>query len=388
MDKKKALLVVAGGRLAPDVLPLLYLQPDLVLTVTSEEGWEGEKAFLDIANALPSCQVEPPPGVNAYDLNVGMNACRELCKPYSDAEWTFTITSAPKILAIAAYEVAKEMGVPCWYIDSQGDRIVSLVKKMEMEVDKQRFFHLSFDEYVKIQGRRCKRKEGPTKDYRSAAEGWDDISQKIALSPDTHLLTPILYRHKKQGEINEVITKPIPLADLATLPLVRFLLDKGLLTSTDPSTEQREYYFASVNAAQFLGTGDWLEVYVRHQTNQAKFADDVRWGYSIIRKRVNLELDLAVMYKAQLVIAECKTNENPFRGQYNYLRDIDAVADLLGRTYVSKIFITNQPAEGESYKVFSQHAKDRNIIVVTKEELSKVGDIVKQAAMHPKYPRK
>jgi hypothetical protein len=384
MGRKKALLVVAGGRGVPDVLPLLYLQPKLVLSITSKEGWDGEKPYFDIATGLPDVEVKTLQKVDAYNLDKCMKACRKLCKPYSDAEWewTFTITSAPKVLAIAAYEVAKEMGIPCWHIDSQGERVVSLVKKKR--VNKQRFFHLSFDEYVGIQERECKERNGPTPDYRQTAQNWADIAQEIALSKDAYRLTPIFYRHKKSGELDQVITFPIPLSpDIETSPLVRFLVDHGLLISSN-----RMYYFASKNAAQFLGTGDWLEVYAWHQTNRIKFADDNLWGYSIIKDQVYLELDLAVMYKAQLVIAECKANEKPFRGQNNYLRDIDAVADLLGRTYVSKVFITNQPGEGESYKIFSQQAEERNIVVITGERLHEVGQILEKQAKHPKYPRK
>jgi hypothetical protein len=407
MGRKKALLVVAGGRGVPDVLPLLYLQPKLVLSITSKEGWDGEKPFFDIVAGLPDVEVKPLEHVDAYDLDKCMKACRKLCKPYSDSEWewTFTITSAPKVLAIAAYEVAKEMGIPCWHIDSQGERVVSLVKKKR--VNKQRFFHLSFDEYVEIQGRTCQQKDGPTKDYRSTAEAWTDIAQEVALSAETYHLAPIFYQHKKSGALDQIIKVPIPLPpDIETSPLVRFLVNHGLLYRSGDHSDTPAYFFASKEAAQFLGTGDWLEVYVWHQTNLARFADDYRWGYSVVKEedhsetsnagkhKLYLELDLAVMYHAQLVIAECKSVEKPFeiekpfKRQNDYLRDIDAVAHLLGRTYVGKVFITNQPGEGQSYEIFKRHAHDRNIIVVTREELPKVGEILKEAAMKPKYPRK
>src|SRR5882762_1020932 len=150
MGKKKALMVVAGGRGVPDALALLYLKPELILPVTSEEGWETEKAFLGLAHRIPSCKVLPIKYVNAYELGIGMDACRKFLEPYLTTEWDwiFTITSAPKILAFAAYEIAKELGIPCWYSASQKERVVSLVK--EYEVDTKRSFHLSFNSYIKI----------------------------------------------------------------------------------------------------------------------------------------------------------------------------------------------------------------------------------------------
>src|SRR5947209_18883948 len=103
MGRKKAILVVAGGRGVPDVLPLLYLQPKLVLSITSKEGWEGEKPYFDIATGLPDVEVKALQKVDAYNLDKCMKACRKLCRSYAVTEWecTFTITSSPKVLAIA-----------------------------------------------------------------------------------------------------------------------------------------------------------------------------------------------------------------------------------------------------------------------------------------------
>ncbi len=393
---EKALLVVAGGRGVPDVLPLLYLQPKLVLTITSTDGWDGEKPFLDIASALPFCKVEKPVYVDAYDLDTCIKACRKLCDRYSGTEWewTFTITSAPKVLAIAAYEIAKEKNIPCLHFDAQRDKIAHLARWVD--IDKKKFFHLSFEDYVKIQGRTCEKKPGPTSDYRERAQEWTDIAQEMALSQDTALLMPILYTSKKNSDKADAVNLPISLGDLEKSPLVQFLVDRGMLYRSSIGT----YHFASTNSAQFIGTGDWLEIYVLHQTEIAKLADDCRWAYSIIKDMPNplsdnpkqtklyLEIDIAVMYHAQLVIAECKAVDKPFRGDNKFLRDIDAVADLLGRTYVGKVFVTNQLGEGQSYETFRHQAEDRNIIVVTKEELHNVGNILKTAATKPKYQRK
>lgn len=165
MEKKKALLVMAGGRAAPDVLSLLYLRPQLVRVIISKEGWKAKQAFEDIANTLPSCTVDVIPNIDAYDLEAGMRACRDACQPFPDSEWdwTFTIGSSPKITGIAAYEVAKEKEIPCWHIDTRHEHVVSLVK--ETTVDKQSFFHLNLGKYMKIQNRRWRKRSGTGSNY-------------------------------------------------------------------------------------------------------------------------------------------------------------------------------------------------------------------------------
>jgi len=116
LAKKKALLVIAGGRVMPDILALYAVQPHLVITITSEQGWDNEKSFVEIAESLPNHEkIIPVRNVNAYDLNIAIKACIEACQPYPDSawDWTFSISSGPKITGIAAYEVAKEKNIPC-----------------------------------------------------------------------------------------------------------------------------------------------------------------------------------------------------------------------------------------------------------------------------------
>ena len=377
MEKKKALLVLAGRRAAPDALALFWLQPQLVIAITSEEGWAAEEAFVDLAKALPSCQVEIVRNINAYDLDAARDACIQVCESYPESEWdwTFTIGSSPKVTGIAAYEVAKQKDLPCWHIDTQHEKLVSLVKKIE--VDKQRFFHLDLATYMKIQHRRYKESEDG--EYRAQAQNWGYIAREMALSPEGSELTPV-FRDKKE---NDEISLPL---ELISSPLVQTLEKTGLI-SLKNNGGITICKFTSAKAAKFLGTGDWLEIYVWSEAKQARFADDHQWGYEVYDDLVKNELDLALMYKAQLLIAECKTDKNPFQGKRNYLGKLDAIANLLGGTYVTQLFVTNQYGTGSSYDVFKQQARQRKIVVVTAEELPKIGEILKREAIKPTYPR-
>jgi hypothetical protein len=65
-------------------------------------------------------------------------------------EWTITTSSSTKIMGLAGYEFAKQKGIPCVQVDVLREKVISLVQKIE--VDEQRFFHLTIDEYVKNYG--------------------------------------------------------------------------------------------------------------------------------------------------------------------------------------------------------------------------------------------
>jgi len=99
------------------------------------------------------------------------------------------------------------------------------------------------------------------------------------------------------------------------------------------------------------------------------------------------ELELALIYKAQLIIAECKADNNPFKSEKGYLRDPEAAAQLLGRAYVSKVFITNQPGTADSHASFERQAKERHIVVVPQEQLANRGALLKNEAINPTYER-
>src|SRR5436309_13715784 len=120
MSKKKALLVMAGGRAVSDVLTLFWVKPQVVRVITSQEGWGYKDAFIDIAQSM-GCEVDMLPAVDAYDFDACIKACQNACElgPNAEWEWSFSIGSSPKIAGIAAYEVAKQKGISCWHADDQ-----------------------------------------------------------------------------------------------------------------------------------------------------------------------------------------------------------------------------------------------------------------------------
>ena len=384
MERKKALLVVAGGRALPDVIALFCVQPELLVFLTSEEGWHAEEVFESIAQSVPTCKnIFPIRNVSAYNFEAGKRACEQVCESYPEAEWEwiFAIGSGPKITCIAAYEVARQKGIPCLYIDTVHEKVVSLVK--EYAGQEKDLFHLDIPRYMKIQRRTYRENKGTTAAYRSTVEQWGHMARELALSPDTVHFTFTL--RKKDRKESDPVTLP---SELATSPLLQTLEKTYNLIEIKPdSAGTLICTFTSSEAAHFLSTGDWLEIYVWHEAKLAHFVDDCQWGYRVLDGNAENELDLAVTYKAQLIIGECKTDYNPFKDKRKYLESLDSTANLLGGLYVTRVFITNQPKTREGYDSFKEQAEKRRIVVVTAEDLLYVGDILKREAVKPTYAR-
>ena len=382
MEKKKAFLVVTGGRAVPNVLSLLWLQPHVVRVILSEQGWEYQQAFEDIAHSIPGCHIDIIPNVDAYNFDICLKACRNACSPYPDREWewTFDITSAPKVTGIAAYEVAKEKGISCWHVDAQRDRHVSLVRPTEIDTTK--FFHLTLDDYMRAQHRTWAIARGPTLNYRDVVKKWVNTAKALVTSSEAMELLKLL-RDKKPSD---VVSLPVHFASSSLLQLAR---SEGLLEVNKSHDGSMMCRFLSEEAARFMGTGDWLEFYVWHEAINKGLADEFhcQWGCSIFDGPVKKELDLTLMYKAQLILAECKTEQHPYDSKRGHLHKLQAKANVLGGSYVCKLFITNQQATGDSIQAFCQQAEQYKIVVVTGEKLPEIGQILEKEAMRPTYPR-
>ncbi|EFH90032.1 Card1-like endonuclease domain-containing protein [Ktedonobacter racemifer] len=394
MEKKKALLIVTGGRAVPDVLTLLWLKPQLVTIILSERGWgrptqtsdvgiHGE-AFVDLAKSLPNCQINIFRDVDVYDLEACLNACSQAYEPYPASEWDWTchITSSPKVLGIAAYEVARKNGIPCWVIDTTGERIVSMVQPTE--VDKTTFFHLTLTDYMSAQGRTLSR---INENYRQFTKQKTYLAETLVNSPETtNLQSPLFWLKKQEGYMaKECLLKEIP----PSSPLVDFLQSEHLLAIRTNEAGEVFARFASLEAADFIGTGDWLEFYVWNAIIQSGFANEehCQWGREVLDGGVTREFDLLLMYMAQLIVGECKAEREAFKGNKGHLHKLRAKADVLGGSYVSKLFITNQSKTSASYAAFCESAKHYETMVVAGEDLSDIAAIIKEKANKPDYQR-
>ncbi len=379
MERKKALLAVTGGRGVPDVLALLCVQPHLVIILTSEEGWRDEPTFREIADALPDLERQLPTlRVKSYDFQEVRQACIDACQPYPQAEWDWVISigSCPKIMGIAAYEVAKEMNIPCIYIDTQHETIVSPVKALGISADE--FFHMTVKDYMKIYRRERNILKPEKVQYRKVVEKWGNIARTMALSPDTPAFTKLMH------DVKAKVPVPFPSTALATSSLLQELEGYGVIKTTQEPDGTMICEFTTVHSAQFLGTGDWLELYVWHEVKESGFANDYQWGY-VIKSAADNEIDVVLTYRAQLIFAECKTNKEPF--ETKLLDPINSKAEMLGGPYVTKIFVTNASKTQKGYANFCEQAKLRKIVVATAEDLPNIGSFLKKQAEAPDFPR-
>lgn len=174
--------------------------------------------------------------------------------------------------------------------------------------------------------------------------------------------------------------------------LLQSLTNAGLLGMRyDRKTTDLVVRTTSSESARFLNTDAWLIAYVWQELQNANFADDCQANIQLQSGQVRLEIDLALVYRSRLLIAECCAPRSVL-GLSNYLERLDATAHLVGGEGVSKVLIINLPSAMHSdsnryYDAFWEKAKQLKTAVVTKEDLPNIAAILKREMTTPNYAR-
>lgn len=380
----RALIMLTGGRGIPDLLAVKHLRPDITFIITTEQGLASAEHLKNLAKARFGCEIEIMPTIPPFNQESIKAACLQVLERYPKAEWIMNITSAPKIVSIFAMDVAREKDIACWFLNTNDGEVISLAKPMPIQHED--IFKIQVEEYMDGYQRQYRKRGTP--EYREKAEAWFTAAELLAQDPNlTHLFLRklrVAMQGKKQNEslpLKFNIQAKFFIEQLAkcTPPLVKI---------TKEETETVECMVYGGDARKFL-EGDWLEVFVWKAVEQAKFAEDYQWGYQVYNGKDEYELDSAMTSRAILLIAECKTEDDPFTGHSDYLDTLDANARLLGSPYVSKFFITNHPnpTSLRSYEPFHQQACRKKIRIINADELLNIGEILKQEAKNPKHSR-
>ncbi len=380
----RALLMLTGGRGIPDLLAVKHLRPDKTFVITTEQGLASAKHLKNLVKLRFGCELEIMPTISPFNEQNIKEACSQVLEKYPGAEWIMNITSAPKIVSIFAMDVAREREIACWFLNTNDGEVISLAETIPIE--HKAIFDIQVEEYMDGYQRQYKKRG--TAEYREKAEAWYTSAQLLAQDPiSTHLFLRKLRAAMQGKRQNESLLLRF---NIKAKPFFQQLAEctPPLVKITKEEAETFECMVFGGDARKFL-EGDWLEVFVCQSVEQARFAEDYQWGYQVYNGKDEYELDSALTSRAILLIGECKTDDDPFTKHSDYLDTLDANARLLGSPYVSKFFITNHPNPEslKSYEAFYQQATQKKIRIINADELPNIGEILKQEALKPTFPR-
>ncbi len=381
METLQVLLV--GGRQIPNFLGVMLLRPNKVHFLLSK----GSENLLDplyetLAKieglVLPDRdQIKP---IDANDFQANISALEHILNKYPNAQVSFNLTCSSKVMAIAAYEVARERkDIKTFYVDTSNGRIVWFKGKEADEMP----IKISIEQYLTMYGRK------PVfKDIFSKLT----FSQEAAIKAANILASGygkyLAFLERIRGTQGSGSRK-VAIKNEIEINLALRLAELGIV---DYSEENGYLIIRSNEDWNFL-KGEWLEVFVWHEVKklqeqtQEPFFDDFAVSLEIPMEGAKKEIDLACIYRAQLIHCSCKTGKNSF--ETRHLDELSAISNLIGGRFCTRVFATDRllPNDLSAAKSFLDQAKQREIVVVTGKELPSIGDILKKQAKNPDYQR-
>ncbi len=379
----KALLMLVGGRPIPNALTFIHEKPDVIVAICSEESFKEEWVQLKqaIKKLSPATTIiKEPPSLDAFNVEAIIETSEHELLEHPDADWVVNITSGTSLMTLGAYIAAerclrlRDMLVKCWYLDTAHSRVIPLVgEKRDASI-----FYMEVEQYVAAYNYNL-RNASNYMNYRSRylQEDWKVFARRLGKNPrEIDLLKLMLVKAAINRKTS--VTK--------TDDMYQFLLaleNAGLVRNL---CEEEDYchFYLSDEQHKFLN-GAWLELYVLQEAQSARFFDDIQWHKEIIdndpdRKAKSpfmyKEMDVALTYKAKLMIVECKTGDGG-------LDDLVTVADLVGGRFVMKVLVTSRRMENIS-EDFRSKSAIKGIRIIAQDELSRVGTILKELAQTAK----
>ncbi|MGH9958283.1 MAG: Card1-like endonuclease domain-containing protein, partial [Pyrinomonadaceae bacterium] len=321
-DLRTALLILVGGRQMPNFLTAQFLQPDIIAPVASHEAMRAGQAWSKLESALRQMgkTVLEPEVVDAFDLQEIREACVRSLRKSPEAKWVFNVTCATTVMSIAAYEVAKENRLACWYLDTDTQRVTVL----SGSPPDGRLFRVSVADYMRIYGRAVVQNSGESPD----AAIIQLVSELAREASQTTRFQKNLVKATAGQRVRERLETPIEMdaPDDSSRRFLSAAQDAKLIKGLEyVSSNKARFVLLGKESLDFLN-GGWLELHVWLTAKETgRFADDeICYSFKIPADGQENQIDFAVTHAGALLIAECKSEEHPFKG--SYLDKLSAIA--------------------------------------------------------------
>jgi hypothetical protein len=414
MENEKAQLVLIGGRSSvPNILTILHQKPEVVLALCSHESHNDFSKFKHMVETiLPTCTVEELLPVDAFEPEEITRQCTEAFQRYPEADWICNITAATTIMSIIVYEQTKSSQKKgsqksCWYINTSQTRVITLVGSKLNDKENAVVFHLSVPEYVSAYYYSLE--DGDLEERREQCEQqWLPFAQLLGKQPTLASYLKLVIKaigNNKPGK-NGPKTYTLSKLPQGAHDIVKEAERFGLASDVKSDLDSLQFTLTYLQTS-FLN-GGWLELYVWNEAKQiilpdkSNLFDDCQWNHKVIISGVKRELDVALTYRAQFIIAECKTGDDYKDSET--LNKLVSVANPLGGRFVGKILISSLFSPDETdpdemqrngilreqikgHQDFLAKAAHHHIVVIMAEDLPRIRELLEKEAVTPKYPR-
>lgn len=391
---ERVMVVLLGGRSAPAVLGALAARPCLVEAINSADQPDGGRQMASALRGVAGIRFGAlDRRVDPYDKDAVYRLCRELGERYDPPSMVLNLSAGTKVMALGAYQLALERNIPAIYVVTNRQQVLNVTTSEQFP-----FPVLDIRSYLACYGR------SPQSVFDFSRLSVDE-QQAIALAnsfvevgqPAFQVLD--LIRRRAGNSVGGPcgIDHYKPRAE--QLAVWQILERTGIVQDVGIRGGQFWFTIPTKSDFEFL-KGTWLEVYVWDQARKLRRENgdpvffDARSSLEIPSDRLNArkEIDVALLYDGQLIHCSCKSGRNNV-WETRHLDELSSVSQLIGGDFCSRVFVTSQPKPDEksqdygAYLRFLDQARDRRIVVITQEQLASIGQVLREIAEKPIYPR-
>ncbi len=319
-------------------------------------------------SALPSKLKLEKYSVAPYKLQETFNKCKEIADRHCNDCIIVVSASEPKVMSFGAYDFvrkSRERGrnIDMCYLSREGLVWILRDEIEPVKIDLKSYF-LSYGWDVEMKQIEDERLEKLT----SLLVGQIEISHSLLRELRSSDMGKGKRTNKSKLRNNEFI-------------LLQEVEKLGIVSNLQCSHDETKWTIDD-SSARLLLKGDWLEFYVYQVATQLKddqgkcLFDECGWG--IQDKSGKGEIDFAGIVGGQIVIASCKTEGEIKRA---WFEELHSKMEQLGRGMCSGLLVSSASRKDKSKDELDKWAKERQIILVTAEDLSRLSDILKKVVI-------
>jgi hypothetical protein len=403
---RRLLILLLGGRIQPAAMTAFQLQPDVAACIVSQDTAGVADNMTDLLRRrFPEMQIAAAQAVSAIAPNATRQAVESLLQQYPDCAPTVSLTGAPVPMTLGAYEAARTHGIPAYYLPSNESTLLDVAGEGKRE---QVALRLDLPDFLLVHGLRMV----TAGNYQAKVPA--RFKQAIThFQRDFAVASELLKWLTGKGMTHSVRQRAWPLGDAHRALLVQLAavgVIRRLAWARSESGSTVEYQVSDAECMKFL-SGGWLEQYVYlaahikppgagalfdHMAYGLELQSNVAQKAAGGAKQATREIDFIGLRQNAPLIASIKTVERFW--QKAYLDELVAVGNLLGGSYCTKLFVTDQPMPKgierkerdwpKAAQQFLAHAQDARVVVVTGETLGSIKQVLARQAIKPTDARK
>ncbi|MGB3220987.1 MAG: DUF1887 family CARF protein [Anaerolineae bacterium] len=126
-DQRPVMIILTGGRSAPAVLGALTVKPRSVELINSRDEPQRQNEVLSALSAQADiAQSATSETIDAFDMDEAYAACNRIVRRAGDGPFVINLSSGTKVMALGAYEYARQHRIPARYVDTNARRVRDL----------------------------------------------------------------------------------------------------------------------------------------------------------------------------------------------------------------------------------------------------------------------